>query len=159
MMNKTIIYNLMTLLKKKFGKPKSIQVTSMTKEEWANIILKLNVEYIAVTIDCHSYRKRIEHYIENIPKVIDSQKTIFDMTNYPGYVIIYMSSDNDLSTLRKTYNSLYNIYGEATKIELLSGKFYKDKDSGNPMNEIQFSFKELPISFIHFNEIINSIYI
>ncbi|MCY6349045.1 hypothetical protein [Bacteroides hominis] len=46
----------------------------MAKAEWENVILKLDIEFIAVTIDCFSYRKKRKHYIENIPKVIDPQK-------------------------------------------------------------------------------------
>lgn len=53
---------------------KPIQITSATKEQWANIILKLDVEYVAVTIDCHDHCKRKKHYIKNISKVIDPQK-------------------------------------------------------------------------------------
>ncbi len=155
-MNKMILYNLTTLLRRMFRRTKPIQVTSMAKAEWENVILKLDIEFIAVTIDCFSYRKKRKHYIENIPKVIDPQKTIFDMTNYPGYVIIYISNNDDLYTLHETYNKIYSLYGESTKIELLTGKFYKDKD-GEASNVIQFSLKELPMSSMYFDQITDSI--
>lgn len=130
---------------------KPIQITSATKEQWANIILKLDVEYVAVTIDCHDHCKRKKHYIKNISKVIDPQKTIFDMTNYPGYVIIYMSSDNDLSTLCETYNSIYKKYGEITQIEIMLSRFYKPKDSDDYSNVVEVSRQEMPISSHHFD--------
>lgn len=78
------------------------------------------------------------------------------MTNYPGYVIIYISNNDDLYTLRETYNKIYSLYGESTKIELLTGKFYKDKD-GEASNVIQFSLKELPMSSMYFDQITDSI--
>ena len=81
------------------------------------------------------------------------------MTNYPGYVIIYMSRNDDLSTLCETYNNIYRLYGDATKIELLAGFFYKDKDSGEPTNVIDFSLKDFPIAFTDFKQIINSRYL
>lgn len=152
-------HNWVTLLRRMFGKTKAIKITLMTKEEWENVISKFDVEFVAVTIDCFSYRKKRRHYNENIPKVINHQKTIFDMTNYPGYVIIYMSRNDDLSTLCETYNNIYRLYGNATKIELLAGFFYKDKDSGDPTNVIDFSLKDFPIAFTDFKQIINSRYL
>lgn len=158
-MSKTKKYNLITSLRRLFRKFKPIQVTAMTEEEWIDILLKLEILDIGVVIDCDDCRKSRKHYIKNIPKVIDPQKTIFDMTNYPGYVIIHMSNNNDLYTLCETYNNIYRLYGEVTKIELLPGFFYREKDSDEPTNEIQFSLKELPISFTDFNQIIDSRYL
>lgn len=157
-MTKTKKCKLITSLKNMFRKNKPIQVTSMTQAEWEDILLKLEVLDIGVVIDCDDCRKSRKHYIKNIPKVIDPQKTIFDMTNYPGYVIIHMSNNDDLYTLCETYNNIYRLYGEVTKIELLPGFFYREKDSDEPTNEIQFSLKELPISFTDFNQIIDSRY-
>lgn len=158
-MRKTKKYNLITSLRRLLKIFKPIQVTAMTEEEWIDILLKLEILDIGVVIDCDDCRKSRKHYIRNIPKLIDPQKTIFDMTNYPGYVIIYMSNNDDLSTLCETYNNIYRLYGDVTKIELLVGFFYKDKDSGEPTNVIDFSLKDFPIAFTDFKQIIDSRYL
>lgn len=152
-MNKIVLYNWMTSLKNTFGKTKPIQVISMTKEEWLDILLKFDVLYIGIIIDCDDHRKSREHYIKNIPKVIDSQKAIFDVTNYPGYVIIHISSNDDLSTLCETYNNIYRIYGKDAQIEIIFSRFHKEKDSDEYVNIARFPFKTFPISLRHFDNI------
>lgn len=67
-MNKMILYNLTTLLRRMFRRTKPIQVTSMAKAEWENVILKLDIEFIAVTIDCFSYRKKESIILRIFPR-------------------------------------------------------------------------------------------
>lgn len=141
-----------------FKSPKVDNVIAMSKMEWVTTLKKFNVEFVAICIDCEKSNLQEKYYNDSLLKLIDTNKTQIDFTNYPSYILIYINDMDDIETINNTYDKIYSCYGKISYLELFFNCYYKvESKSDNEFdffNTKDFTMGELPLSRSTFDNLI-----